>query len=154
MIPTISSSEHVYGQYDYYAHPIAPFGCATKIYVAPKDRVMWESHTVSGFHIGTSMEHYRCYIEHITSTRANSISQTVFFCHKYLTMPTITATDAVSKAAEDLKTTLGGKLPQNCTTKTAIDLLMKIFKQKAKVTSKDDEPAPQRVQVAGAQRVV
>ncbi len=62
-------------------------------------------------------------------------------------MPTITATDAVLKAAEDLKMALGGKLPQNCTTKTAIDLLMKIFKEKAKVISKDDEATPQRVQL-------
>ncbi len=104
MVPTISSYAHVYGQYDYNAHPIAPFGCLTETYVSPKDRGTWESHTVSGFHIlGTSMEHYRCYIEHITSTRANRISQTVFFCHKYITMPTITASDVVLKASEDLK---------------------------------------------------
>ena len=79
MIPTISSYAHVYGQYDYNAHPLAPIGCATETYVSPKDRGTWESHKVSGFHIGTSMEHYRCYIEHITSTRANRIIQTVFF---------------------------------------------------------------------------
>ena len=69
-------------------------------------------------------------------------------------MPSITATDAVLKAAEDLKMALRGKLPQNCTTKTAIDLLMKIFKQKAKATSKEDVATPQRVQVTGPQRVV
>ena len=69
-------------------------------------------------------------------------------------MQTITATDAVLKSAEDLKMALGGELPQNCTTKTAIDLLMKIFKQKSKATSQEDVATPQRVQVAGPQRVV
>ena len=154
MVPTISSYAHAYGQYNYNTHPIAPFRCATETCVAPKDRGMWESHAVSGFHIGTSMEHYRCCTEHATSTRANRMSQTAFFCHKYLTMPTAIATDVVFKAAEDLKTALGGNLPQNCTTKTAIDLLMKIFKQKAKIANKGDDAIPQRVEHAEAQRVV
>ena len=57
---------------------------------------------------------------------------TVFFKHKYLTMPTITKVDAINKAADNLRQALEGNWPQNYTTETAIQKLIEIFKQEAK----------------------
>ena len=49
----------------------------------------------------------------IKETKSVRIGNTVFFKHKYLTMPTIAPGDAVIKAAEDLKEALINNTPKN-----------------------------------------
>ena len=69
----------------------------------------------------------------------------------------ITKSDAIIKVADDLKQAHEGNLPQNCTTETAIQKLMEIFKQEAKdyvrlknvprqrVSSEENDTSNQRV---------
>ena len=47
----------------------------------------------------------------MTDTRSKRIGQTVFFKHKYITMPALTSADAVVQAAKELVSALKGKLP-------------------------------------------
>ena len=56
------------------------------------------------------------------------VSETVFFKHKYLTMPTITPEAALLKAVDDLKNAIEGKIPPSLQTKEGVKQLMKIFK--------------------------
>ena len=68
------------------------------MHLKPDARDTWQEHSASGFNVGTSFEHYRCYKVWIKETRSIRTGNTVFFKHKYLTMPTITPGDAVLKA--------------------------------------------------------
>ena len=74
---------------------------------------MWVAHTASGYYIENAWEHYRCHQVYISSSKHERISRTVFFRHKYLTMPTITPTDALIKAADNLVDVILGRLPKN-----------------------------------------
>ena len=52
----------------------------------------------------------------------------MFFKHKYLTQPSVTPIDAVFRASEDLCQILKGLPPVKGDTRTAVDMLMDIFK--------------------------
>ena len=162
LVPNVSSYAHLYGQHDYNAHPMGPLGCAVEAHVTPSKRETFEPHSASGWYLGVSFEHYRCHDIYIKDTKGVRTCQTVFFKHKYLTMPTITKADAIIKSAEELSQALKGNLPQNCTTETAIRQLMDIFKQEAAdyVRPKnvplqrvnEDTPASQRVTITPSER--
>jgi hypothetical protein len=93
---------------------------------------MWAAHTASGYYIGNAWKHYRCHQVYISSSKRKRISGTVFFRHKYLTMPTITPADALIKAADNLVNIISGQLPKNSITADAVEQLMEIYKTKAK----------------------
>ena len=57
------------------------------------------------------------------------VGQTVFFKHKYLIQPAVTATDAVLRAADDIMHVLKGQPSVKGETRPAVDLLMDIFKK-------------------------
>ena len=63
--------------------------------------------------MGVSTEHYRCHRVWLKDTRHERVGDTVFFKHKYLTMPTLTPADAMLKAANDLTDAIKGNIPQN-----------------------------------------
>ena len=105
LLPTISAHAHLHGQHDYNACPLAPLGCAVEMHVQPDVRETFAPHSVSGYSVGTSVEHYRCYNIWVSDTRSVRVGNTVFFKHKYLTMPTLTNADALLKAANDMQTT-------------------------------------------------
>ncbi len=63
--------------------------------------------------------------------------------HKYLTMPTITAADALIQAADDLTNAIAGVVPPSNMTREAVEQLMVIFKQQAKKAK--DNATTQRV---------
>ena len=78
LIPNVLAYAHLFGQHDYNAHPLAPLGCAVKIHVVPEARESFAPHSVSGYHLGISMEHYRCYRICVKKTRSEHIGNTVF----------------------------------------------------------------------------
>ena len=156
LLPTVSAHAHLYGQHDYNAHPLAPLGCAVEMHVQPDIRETFAPHSVSGFNVGTSLEHYRCYKIWVKETRAIRVANTVFFKHKYLTMPTVTNADALLHAAQDMNTALLGGIGQASDTKQAIEKLMQIFKQNAEKEKKvqnDSQIQRVRMEQAAAQRV-
>jgi hypothetical protein len=113
----------------------------------------WAAHTASGYYIGNAWEHYRCHQVYISSTKRKCISKTVFFRHKYLTMPTITSADALINAADNLVNVISGRLPKNSITADAMEQLMEVYKIKAeKATCKARTQRVLREQ-AQAQRV-
>ena len=137
MTPTISAYTYLWKQHDYNANPFAPLGCRVEAHLVPSIRESWAPHTASGFYIGNAWDHYRCHEIYITDTRPARVCNTVFFKHKYLTMPTITPADALIGAADDLTDALAGVVPPPNMTWDAVDQLMRIFKQQAE-KAKDD----------------
>jgi hypothetical protein len=119
VVPTVSAYAYLWGQHNYNANPFAPLGCKVEAHIMPEVCETWVAHTASGYYIGNVWECYRCHKVYISSTKHTHISKTVFFCHKYLTMPTITPADALIKAADNLVDIITGQLPKNSITANA-----------------------------------
>ncbi len=132
MTPTISSYVHLWGQHDYNANPFAPLGCKVEAHVTPGVRETWAPHTASGYYIGNAWEHYRCHEVYISDTKSMRTCLSVFFKHKYLTMPTVTPADALIRAADYLTDAISGLLPTHTVTADAVDQLLEIYKQQAR----------------------
>ena len=109
LVSNVSAYAHLHGQHDYNTHPLAPLGCAVEVHVVPDVRETFAPHLVSGYHLGTLLEPYMCYKIWVKKTRSEQIGNTVFFKHKYLTMPTITNVDALLIAAKDMSTAVKGE---------------------------------------------
>ena len=98
----------------------------------PSGRKTWESHTKTGYYLGTSWEHYRCHTVWIQETKSTGVGQTVFLKHKYLTQPTITATDVLMQAGDNICNALANIDPATDKTRREIEFLMDILKGQAK----------------------
>jgi hypothetical protein len=92
---------------------------------------MWVPHTANGFYIGNAWDHCRRHKIYINDMRHIRTCNTVFFKHKYLTMPTLTPADALIQAADNLTSAIAGIIPPPNMTTDTIDQLMHIFKQQA-----------------------
>ncbi len=143
MTPTVSAYTYLWGQHDYNSNPFMPLGCKVEAHLVPGIRETWAPHTTGGFYVGNSWEHYCCHEVFSSDTRHTRICSTVFFKRKYLTMPTLTPSDALIRAANNLTDAIAGIIPPPNMTTNAIDQLINIFKLQAK---KDKD-------VATAQRV-
>ena len=151
--PTVSAYTYLWGQHNYNANPFAPLGCKVEAHITPSTRETWAAHTASGYYIGNAWEHYRCHEVYVSSTKATRICDTVFFRHKYLTMPAITTADALIKAADNLVEVITGQLPKNNVTADAVEQLMEIFKTEAKAATCDNHTQRVLRENAQVQRV-
>ena len=100
---------HLYGNHEYSAIPFFPIGMEDLIHENPIRRKIWDEHAMKGWVLGTSDKHYRCWRLWIKRTRATIISGMVFFKHKYILNPTVTAAEAVLAAAQDMAAVLRKK---------------------------------------------
>ena len=106
--PTISAYAHLNGPFDYNKMPLAPMGCNVQVHEKSDARGTWAFHSVDGWYIDTSPEHYRTHRCHIKQTRSDRFSDTVEFQHKCITNPTISPTDKIMNAINACITTIQG----------------------------------------------
>ncbi len=104
--PSRSAYEYVNGAFDYNKMPFTPLGCAVQMHEAANRRKTWDPHSLTGWYLGTSPEHYRCYRFFCQKTRSERISDTVIFQHQHLTNLNITPEDMVIEAIGDVKSIL------------------------------------------------
>ncbi len=104
--PTVSAYQYISGSFDYNKMPQAPIGYAVKIYKSSDRRGMWVEHTTDGWYLQTSQEHYHCHKVHVKQTNSERIMDTVFFKHQYITQPSVTPADILTKAIDDLAAAL------------------------------------------------
>jgi hypothetical protein len=102
MTPTVSAYAYLWGQHDYNVNPFAPLGYKVQAHITPGVCETWAPHTASGYYVGNTWEHYCCHEVYISNTKSIHTCLTVFFKHKYLTMPSITPADALICAADYL----------------------------------------------------
>ena len=144
--PSVSAHAHLFGVFDYNSMPLAPMGCGVKIHTDAGKRGSWSPHTVDGWHLGTSPDHYMSHITHAKRTKATIVSETVFLKHKHLTNPTVTHAEKVVDAARALcKAFSKRKQGMSNGTMDALRNLSNIFPTTAK-SNKDtswEEPATQ-----------
>ena len=105
---------------------------------------------ILGWYLGASREHYRCHTYWISEKRSVRIGNTVFFKHKYLTMPTITVADKILTATKDLQESLKGDIPQFQYDKGMVDKFIEVLNAKAK-TYQIDKILTQRARTEAAQ---
>ena len=91
---TISAYAHLNGPFDYNKMPLAPTGCNVQVHKKKTDkRGTWAFHSVDGWYLSTSPEHYRTHRCHVKPTNSERLSDTVHFHHKDITNPSITPAD-------------------------------------------------------------
>ena len=79
--PAISAYQHVNGVFDYNKTPLGPLGCAVEMHESANRRRTWDPRSLSGWYIGTLMEHYRCHKIFCKQMRSERLSNTVVFQH-------------------------------------------------------------------------
>ena len=93
LCPNVSAYTFMHDQFNYNAMSLGPLGCTVQLYVKPHRQKTWGEHSNNGWYIGTLPKHYRCHQIWNQKTKAERISDTVFFKHKYLTQPTLSFED-------------------------------------------------------------
>ena len=87
-------------------------GCAVQLFQNSEKRTSWGANTIDGWYLQTSPEHYRCHVIYVKQTKSERVSDTVFFKTKYITEPTLTPADVITKALNDLTQALKEKTNQ------------------------------------------
>ena len=95
-------------------------------------------------------EHYCCFSVYHKESRAEQVSDTVYFKHKCITMPTVTKADAVIKAAKEVAQSIKKHLPSEipATNFDVLNWVSEIFDDIAKKKVPEEElerPAELRV---------
>ena len=117
------------GPFDYNKMPLAPMGSRVQVHEKTDKRGTWAFHSVDGWYIATSPEHYRTHRCHIKSTNSDRLSDTVQFQHKSITNPTATHADKLMQAIDDCNQVIKGT--SNNIVDTQLQLLQQVL-QKAK----------------------
>ena len=76
-------------------------GCATQINKKTDNRGTCTYHSVDGWYLSTSPEHYRTHLCYVRSTRIKRLTNTVKFRHKHITNHIITHANKVMNAVAD-----------------------------------------------------
>jgi hypothetical protein len=133
--PTISAYAHINGPFDYNKMPLAPMGCAVQVHEKTDKRGSWAYHSVDGWYLNTSPEHYRVHNCYIKNTKNTRLSDTVQFQHKSITNPEITPLDKLMRAIANCKAALQG-LDGDYGNQQIIELKQIVDNVQAKVTKR------------------
>jgi hypothetical protein len=97
-------------------------GCEAQVHEKTDKRGTWAYHSVDGWYLFTSPEHYRTHNCHIKTTKSERLSDTVHFQHKRITNPTITHANRVMHALADCVKALQGMTSNARNSQAAHDL--------------------------------
>jgi len=111
--PTVSAYTHLSGQFDCDKMPLAPMGCKVQIHEKTDKRGTWLYHSVDGWYLSTSPEHYRVHNYYVKTTQAERLTDTIQFKHKNITNPTISPHDKIMQALANCKMALKGVMNEN-----------------------------------------
>jgi hypothetical protein len=78
---SVSAYAHLSGPFDYNKMPLAPMGCKAQIHEKTDKQGTWAYHSIDGWYLFTSPEHYRTHTCHV---KANQ-KQTPFGHHPFQT---------------------------------------------------------------------
>ena len=132
--PTISAYAHMNGPFDYNKMPLAPLGCNVQVHEKADKSGTWAFHSVDGWYVQTSPEHYRTHKCHIKATNSDRLSDTVQFQHKRITNPSVSPKDKLINAIAACQQALNDAT--NDTSNNEINMLRSILTEaREKVTS-------------------
>jgi hypothetical protein len=93
--PYILAYAHLSGPFNYNKMSLAPMGCEAQVHETTNKRGTWAYHSVDGWYLFASPEHYCTHNCHIKHTKSERLSDTVQFQHKRITNPSITHANKV-----------------------------------------------------------
>ena len=99
--PNVSTYAHLSRPSSYNKMPLAPMCISVQVHEKTDKRGIWSYHTVNGWYLATSPEHYLTHRCHIKSTKNERFIDTIHFNHKNLTQPNITHYEKVVTAIAD-----------------------------------------------------
>jgi hypothetical protein len=143
--PTVSAYAHLSGPFDYNKMPLAPMGCKAQVHKKTDKHETWAYHSLDGWYLHTSPEHYRVHNCHIKGTRAEQLTNTISFKHKNITNPTLSHSDKLMNALANCKAALMGKI-DNKSDHSLEELKTIVQQAEAKLHSQQDtmeQPYPQ-----------
>ena len=85
----------MYGQHDYNKMLLAQMGCTIMIHNKPDTRQTWDGNATNCYYFGTMEEDYQCYKVWIKEIWSIQVTDTVYFKHQYIMMPTYTEAEAI-----------------------------------------------------------
>eukprot|EP00804_Cyclotella_cryptica_P002446 CCRYP_019168-RA/>CCRYP_019168-RA protein AED:0.13 eAED:0.13 QI:0/0/0/1/0.5/0.4/5/0/1227 len=74
--PNILAYAYHHGSFDYNRMPLAPMGCAVQFHIKPDKRKTWGKHSMDGWYLKTSPEHYRCHVVFMKKTQSKRVTDT------------------------------------------------------------------------------
>ena len=111
--PTVSAHAHLSVPFDYNKMTLDPMGCEVQIHENTDKCGTWAYHSVDGWYLSTSPEHYRAHNCYVKTTQAERLTDTILFKHKNITNPTISPLDKIMHALANCKTALMGMINDN-----------------------------------------
>jgi len=72
-------------------------GCKVQVHKKADKQGTWAYHSIDGWYLSTSPEHYRTHVCHIKHTNSRRLSDTVQFKHKNITNPLLTHADKIMR---------------------------------------------------------
>ena len=122
---------------------MAPPGSRAVIYEDPTTRHSWESHGTDAWYCGPALDHYRCMIFYVPSTRSYRISGSFDLFPQHCLIPELTIDQHAEVVFTELTDTIG-QLPK----KSKKRMLQKLAQALAQfATSMDPPSTTQRVGV-------
>eukprot|EP00956_Cyclotella_meneghiniana_P033666 scaffold98148_cov54-Cyclotella_meneghiniana.AAC.2 len=119
--------------------PLAPLGCNVQVHEKADKRGTWAFHSVDGWYVQTSPEHYRTHKCYIKATKSERLSDTVQFQHKSITNPTVSPKDKLMNAIAACQQALNNAT--NDKSNNEINMLQAILnKAREQVTGEAVEP--------------
>ena len=73
--PNVSAYAHLSGTFDYNKMPLAPMRCESQVHEKTGKRGTWAYHSVHGWYLATSPEHYRTHLCHIKTTNSERFTE-------------------------------------------------------------------------------
>jgi hypothetical protein len=109
--PKLSAYAQIHGTFDHNRTPLAPPGIRVMVHQKPSTRLSWGTHAIDGWYIGPALESYRCYRVWIWETRMERICDTLEWFPTKVNLPTVSNTDLILAALQDILRILQNPLP-------------------------------------------
>ena len=88
--PNVSEYAHLSVPFEYNKTPLAPMGCEDQAHKKTNKRGTWAYHSVDGWYLATSPEHYRTHVCLIKTINSERFTDTAQFSHHKIKKPVIT----------------------------------------------------------------
>jgi hypothetical protein len=111
LYPQISAWNFFQGPFNLNKMPLGPVGCCVLIHAKPESCRSWDFHAKNGFYSGPALESYRCFKLVNADTKSQVISDTVKFCHSYLSVHAPSTEDQIVHGLQVVTGTLTGSSP-------------------------------------------
>jgi len=105
--PMVSVYAHLNNPFDYNKMLLAPMDCTSQIHEKTDSRGIWAVHSIDGWYLNTSPEHYRTCC-HIKFTNGERLSDTVHFKQKHITNHNLTPAEKLMADIADCSQALKG----------------------------------------------